>query len=210
MTLRMKQLILCLLLIPTSLLCFAQADSLNVDPGLSAEDSLIRRGVFVAIGSQYGPVLGEHQPAFMGKLGITYSRWHAGISFQDFTSSEGRRIIFPNFFFLKYRHAGLFGSYRLAGWKFIGFHANMQVSLGDVVWETESGLDRFRDIVIVIEPSVGIEIKALPFLHAFAEVGYRQFIGVDLVGTDSNDLSGPVLSLGLKLGYYQLIAKNGE
>ncbi len=172
-------------------------------------DSLwFERGLFVDLGAQYGPAFDIFDSSGMIGLGVKYRKWTLGLTLHEFQHIEGKRIIFPNTFTLRYRYSGLFGGMEIWQWKFLSVQGMLRGGIGDVVWQTDSGENRFRDVNGVVEPYAHVEIVPLKFLRIFGEIGYRQFIGLDIVGASTSDLSGPTFSMGLRLGVFQRIKEN--
>jgi hypothetical protein len=58
------------------------------------------------------------------------------------------------------------------------------------------------DFVMVIEPAINAELNVTTWFRLNAGVSYRIVAGVDQVGLDNSDFSGPAASLTFKFGRF--------
>lgn len=180
-----------------------QIDTVEVTEAESKQLRYQRRAVFVGVASDQNPVFGGLRGGLMVTAGVQYKSFLLGAMWSDFDQEIGQRIIFPNFFDLRFRHAGLFAGYQV--WHQRQFSANIiaQYSIGDVVWTAVStGEDTFRDEIAFITPSLQFEYMPIRYTWLFFSAGYRQALGVDIASTEAEDLSGLNLNFGVKLGVF--------
>ena len=190
---------------------YSQEDSVSV---VSTEQTAIEfvgeQGVFVMVGNQFGNLMGSSESTAMLGVGIMHRNITAGFELHDFDGSDGRRLIFPNLFFLKYRFGALFTSYQFWDWKILKTKAFARVGMGDLVWQSSNGENRFRDRFYLFEPGVELEVRPVSFLRFFGQIGYRSFHDLTIVGVKKSDLSGVALSLGLRVGFFRKITNKED
>jgi hypothetical protein len=66
------------------------------------------------------------------------------------------------------------------------------------------------DLVLVVEPSVGLELEITGWLHLNPAVSYRVVGGVDQPGLENGDFAGPAVSLAVKLGRFPMSRRGPE
>jgi hypothetical protein len=97
-------------------------------------------------------------------------------------------------------YGGLWAEYLLAPRRLA--HASFAVLLGGGSIANERDDVTERDAVLVLDPTVSLEVNALPFMRVMLSANYRVVTGVSLVGLSDRDMTAAGLALALSFGKF--------
>lgn len=141
----------------------------------------------------------------VGAAFVYNEQWYLGAFGSYFVGDYKERIIFPASYRLFYGQTGLWMGYK-SRFKEKNFQLTTDIRLGEgpVIWEKQDNFaDTYKDYVLFIQPSVGIDVKFLTYLAGHAGVGYRLAEGVNNMPQLSNArLSSITFNLMLKVGLF--------
>ncbi len=182
---------------------WADEDSIEVTEAESKKLRYQKRAIFLGAGVDQSTVFGSLENALFLRGGVQYRQFIAGGFYSHFDQMIQQQIIFPNYFDLRFRHAGGFLGYQVWERKRLSANFLVQYSMGDAVWTSAATLeDTFRDEISFLGLIGEVEYRPIRFAWLYVDVGYRQVLGLDLASTKPSDLSGFNFNFGIKIGVF--------
>ncbi|MEO9967807.1 MAG: hypothetical protein ABJF11_18590 [Reichenbachiella sp.] len=197
----MKQILL-LLGVCIALQSYGQSDSLQLDSqgqsrklygyiGGVVENALVDSEQTTSIGLQAAVILKRHW-----QLGM-YGTSHTSNSFRE-------QLIFPNFFQMNYKHAGVLVGYRTHLEKKFEFNLESKIGWGEVKWnQVDSGQPFLADRIGIVQLQGSVDLILTDFLVINGFAGYRWMNGLAITGLENDDFEGINYGLVAKIGIFR-------
>lgn len=114
------------------------------------------------------------------------------------------QLIFPNFFQMNYKHAGLLIGYRTHLEKKYEFNLESKFGMGEVKWnELETGNPYLADKFRIFHLQMSVDYLLTKFLAVNGFAGYRWIGDLDITGLSNADFEGLYYGIVVKLGIFK-------
>lgn len=123
--------------------------------------------------------------------------WYAGIF--GYRSIDGPKV--AGDYYLQMAYGGLWGGYVFNSDSLVHFSAEMAFAPGMAGYRDKASQTDYLSGIFILEPEAYVTLNLTEFLRFSTGLSYRFVFGIDGVpGIDSGDISGPAVTLQLRLG----------